>query len=125
MSGPTSAFLESNREKFRDGIMLFNSGEFFKAHEIWEEIWLAAAEPDKTFLQGLIQLAAAFHHSSRGNQNGGQSLAAAALTKLEKSPEAYAGLNLNALRLAVGQWLASPHNRPACVPAPAPTIRFV
>lgn len=125
MSVPTPAFLEANRKKFHDGIILFNSGEFFKAHEVWEEIWLAAEEPEKTFLQGLIQIAAAFHHYSRGNRNGGQSLATAALAKLENLPECYAGINLGVLRLAVGQWLASPRNRPACVPAPAPTIQFI
>lgn len=115
----------SNPEKLRAGILLFNSGDFFKAHEVWEEIWLVAAEPEKTFLQGLIQLAAAFHHYSRGNRNGAQSLIAAALTKLEKFPDSCGGVNLAALRLAVHQWLTSPLNRPACVPLPAPQIRCI
>lgn len=113
------------REKFRNGVILFNSAEFFKAHEVWEEIWLAAAEPEKTFLQGLIQLAAAFHHYSRGNRAGGQSLAAAALEKLEKFPGDYYGMQLNVLRLAVREWLVAPARGPACVPRPAPTIHFL
>ncbi len=104
--------------------MLFNSAEFFKAHEVWEEIWLAAPEPEKTFLQGLIQLAAAFHHYSRGNRAGGQSLATTALEKLEKFPGNYSGVNLAALRRASREWLAAPRNHPACVPVPVPTIRF-
>ncbi|MFZ0335791.1 MAG: DUF309 domain-containing protein [Candidatus Acidiferrales bacterium] len=105
-------------------MVLFNSGEFFKAHEVWEEIWLAAPEPEKTFLQGLIQLAAAFHHYSRSNRAGAQSLATAALEKLEKFPGNYSDINLSALRLAIREWLSAPHNHPACVPVPTPTIQF-
>jgi uncharacterized protein len=112
-----------HRGKFQSGILLFNSGEFFKAHEVWEEIWLAAAEPEKTFLQGLIQVAAAFHHYSRGNRTGAQSLAAAALEKLGKFPGDYSGINLSALRLAIREWLATPRNHPACIPVPAPRIQ--
>jgi uncharacterized protein len=113
---------ESNREKFGNGVILFNSAEFFKAHEVWEEIWLSAGEPEKTFLQGLIQLAAAFHHYSRGNRSGAQSLAITALEKLEKFPAHYYGMNLNALRVAAREWLAAPSDHPACVPVPTPRI---
>ena len=57
-------------ERFAAGLKQFNSRLFFDAHETWEEIWLASAEPDKTFLQGIIQIAAAFHHYGRGNMRG-------------------------------------------------------
>ena len=45
-----------------DGLRRYDAGEFFTAHEAWETVWLEAREPDKTFLQGLIQVTAAFHH---------------------------------------------------------------
>jgi uncharacterized protein len=92
---------------------------------VWEEIWLSATEPEKTFLQGLIQLAAALHHYSRGNRAGAQSLASAALEKLRKFPGDYGGINLAALLYAARGWIAAPVNHPACVPVPAPTIQFV
>ncbi len=57
-------------EKFQRGISHFNAGEFFEAHEVWEEIWLEEVEPEKTFLQGIIQIAAAFHHYCRENTDG-------------------------------------------------------
>lgn len=114
-----------NQEKFQNGVILFNSGEFFKAHEIWEEIWLTAPPDEKLFLQGLIQMAAAFHHYSRGNRAGMQSLVAAALEKLDKFPDVFSGLNLAALRLASREWAAAPRNHPACVPVPPPKIQPV
>lgn len=102
---------------------LFNSGEFFKAHEVWEELWLATAESEKIFLQGLIQCAAAFHHYTRGNRNGARSLLAAAVEKLEKFPDNHSGINLSALRAAAREFLSKPAGRPACVPLPPPKIQ--
>ncbi|MHB8525106.1 MAG: DUF309 domain-containing protein [Candidatus Acidiferrales bacterium] len=99
-------FAEFDDTKFRRGIILFNSREFFKAHEVWEELWLVAAEPDKLFLQGLIQLAAAFHHHSRGNREGAKSLLEAALKKLKKYPNEFHGTNLRVLRGAANASLA-------------------
>ena len=116
--------LDSKQNKFHNGIILFNSGEFFKAHEVWEEIWLEADEPEKTFLQGLIQLTAAFHHYSRGNRAGAQSLVVAALEKLEKFPANYLTINLIVLRTAVREWTATPRNHPGCVPVPPPKIQL-
>ncbi len=44
------------------GVALFNEGAFFEAHEAWEDLWRATSkEPARTLLQGLIQVAAAFH----------------------------------------------------------------
>jgi uncharacterized protein len=85
-------------EKFQRGIALFNSGEYFRAHEVWEEIWLSASGRNKTFLQGLIQLTAAFHHLSRGNLAGATSLLKAGLAKLGGFPAENVGINLVALR---------------------------
>jgi predicted metal-dependent hydrolase len=91
-------------ELFERGIVLFNARQFFEAHEVWEELWLAEPEPGKTFLQGLIQLAAAFHHHARGNSRGGESLLAAGLAKLEKFPADHRGLALEELRLEAKHW---------------------
>jgi predicted metal-dependent hydrolase len=92
-------------EEFRRGIALFNSGKFFESHEVWEESWLKALEPEKTFLQGLIQVAAAFHHHGRGNRRGLRSLLAAGLAKLDQFPEAHRGIGLGQLRDDARKWL--------------------
>jgi predicted metal-dependent hydrolase len=92
-------------EPFRRGVELFNSGKFFESHELWEELWLQAPEPEKTFLQGMIQLAAAYHHHGRGNMRGLRSLLAAGLAKLDDFPEAQGGLELSKLRDDVRKWM--------------------
>ncbi len=94
-------------EHFARGMRQFNSCEFWHAHESWEAIWLTAPEPDKAFLQGIIQIAAAFYHHQRGNLHGMRSLMRRGLAKVEKFPPEYRGLRLEELRGAVQKWLAA------------------
>ena len=89
------------------GIELFNSRKFFDAHEAWEAVWLKAREPDKKFLQGLIQISAAFHHHSRGNRAGMESLLRAGLIKIEHAPANHRGMDFHAIRAAAREWLAA------------------
>lgn len=92
------------RKKFRRGVALFNARKFFQAHEVWEELWLLETGPEKTFLQGMIQVAAALHHYSRGNRRGTKSLLAAGALKLRLIPENYCGLALDKFRVEVERW---------------------
>ena len=91
-------------EKFHRGLEHFNAREFFEAHEVWEEIWLAETEPEKTFLQGLIQIAAAFHHYCRGNPQGAESLLASGIVKLTRFPAHHRGLDIAELRNTAKKW---------------------
>ena len=97
---------EKEAELFARGIELFNTRYFFEAHEAWEEIWLHTEPPEKTFLQGLIQVTAAFHHHSRENLRGTKSLLRAGLLKLEDFPPHHRGLDIEKLRITVRRWLA-------------------
>jgi len=94
-------------EKFQRGISHFNAQEFFEAHEVWEEVWLVEAEPEKTFLQGIIQIAAAFHHYLRENPDGAESLLAAGIVKLSRFPAHHRGLAIDDLRSAAKRWARS------------------
>lgn len=91
-------------EKFERGLEHFNARQFFEAHEVWEEIWLAEVEPERTFLQGIIQIAAAFHHFGRGNSEGAESLLAAGIVKISRFPNDYHGLAVEDLRVTAKWW---------------------
>jgi uncharacterized protein len=93
-----------HREKFRRGVDQFNTRRFFEAHETWEEIWLGSPEPERTFLQGIIQITAAFHHYTRGNTKGARNLINAGLGRLENFPAIHNQLALEALRAAARTW---------------------
>jgi predicted metal-dependent hydrolase len=110
---------------FRRGIEQFNAGRFFEAHETWEEVWLRSSEPEKTFLQGIIQMAAAFHHYSRGNTRGARSLLEASLARLARFPSAHRGMQLAALRAEAQTWAAALAAGAVPEPeVPLPQIRF-
>jgi uncharacterized protein len=77
-----------------EGLRLYDAGEFFTAHEAWEIVWLKSPEPEKTFLQGLIQVTAAFHHFQRNNLLGTVLLLQAALRRLDRFPPGFGGISV-------------------------------
>lgn len=84
MSGAT-VLNERQVEMLEKGIEEFNRREFFKAHETWEDLWNQLKEhPQRKFLQGLIQIAAAFHKGLKlGNPAGMRTLLNRGLANLE------------------------------------------
>lgn len=109
--------------QFERGLAHFNAREFFEAHEVWEEIWLAAPAPEKTFLQGMIQIAAAFHHYSRRNLRGTKSLLVAGLAKIEGFPGDHRGLALAELRAESQEWAVALASEKDLGRRKPPTIR--
>lgn len=94
----------SENEQFERGVTHFNAREFFEAHEVWEELWLRAPEPEKAFLQGIIQIAAAFHHYRRKNPRGAKSLLTAGITKLKKFPRSHRGIDVARFLADAQEW---------------------
>ena len=78
---------------FIRGVEHFNDLEFWEAHEAWEELWLVAGTDVEQFLQGLIQVAAAYHHMTRGTFRGGVRLFDAGLRRLSAFPLRFSGID--------------------------------
>jgi predicted metal-dependent hydrolase len=97
--------LEWNNGALVEGLQCYQNEEFFRAHEHWEGVWLIVEEPEKTFLQALIQVAAAFHHFQRKNLRGAASLLQAALRRLGSFPAVYEGIEVESLRKCIREWL--------------------
>lgn len=97
--------LDWSSGELAEGLRCYRAGEFFAAHEHWEAVWLRAGEPEKTLLQAVIQVAAAFHHFQRNNLMGTASLLNGARWRLEQFPDAFGGINLAGLRTGIKVWL--------------------
>jgi len=93
-----------DQEAFLRGIQLFNEAEFFEAHEVLEDVWRAAPATEKRFLQGLIQIAVAFHHHSTGNLVGAHSLLERGTRNLDGSPDDFGGIDISKLRRVLAAW---------------------
>lgn len=106
-----------------EGLRCYRGEEFFAAHEHWEAVWLGCAEPEKTFLQSLIQVSAAFHHLRRGNATGAASLLARALRRLDSFPAVYGGIEVEVLRENIRAWLDVLRDGSVELVLPFPLIR--
>jgi hypothetical protein len=115
---------EQRQEKFHRGIECFNQRNFFECHEVLEEIWLEETEEEKPFYQGLIQVAAAFHHYLNGNLTGTLSLLRQGVTKLRRCPPDSHGVDLAALLAALNPWLDFLAAGLPTDALPLPTIRL-
>jgi predicted metal-dependent hydrolase len=78
---------------FEQGVEHFNAGRYWEAHESWEKIWLDCRDGLRDFLQGLIQLTAAWYHVRRGNFRGAARLFSAARNRLDRYPADFCGLD--------------------------------
>jgi uncharacterized protein len=105
-----------------EGLRCYRAEEFFLAHEHWEEVWLKAEEPEKAFLQALIQTAAAFHHLQRRNRRGTASLLRAALRRLEPFASSFGGIMVGSLCEEIGAWLQALEVDDAPLDRPFPQI---
>ncbi len=97
--------LDWTRGELAEGLRCYHAEEFFAAHEHWELVWLKLPEPEKSFLQGLIQVAAALYHLQRGNPEGTVSLLRAALGRLDPHSPSFAGISVAPLCQEIREWL--------------------
>jgi len=80
--------------RYLAGIVLFNRGDFFEAHEVWESIWLEEHGPDRQFYQGLIQAAVGLCHFCNGNVRGAAKLYRSSRDYLARYGAAHHGMDL-------------------------------
>jgi predicted metal-dependent hydrolase len=84
----------ARRQALRKGALLFNHQLFFEVHEVLEAQWMQEYGDEKRFLQGLIQIAVAFHHLQNRNLRGAVSLLQDGLDKLAPYQPVYLGIAL-------------------------------
>ena len=85
---------------FQRGIDLFNAGDYFEAHEAWEELWVAAEGDERRFLQALIHCAVGCYHHTRGNPVGAVRQWDKAAAKMEPFLPAWRGIHTEPLAAA-------------------------
>ena len=93
----TDGSIEDEHKIYLEGIDLFNQGQWFDAHEVWEDVWHLASGEKKRFYQGLIQCAVTLEHIRRGNPRGVRSVYQTALPKFDGLPRMYLGIDIHRL----------------------------
>jgi predicted metal-dependent hydrolase len=80
-------------DPIQEGIRLFNDRFFFEAHEVLEGVWREERGEPRLFLQGLIQISAAYHHTQNGNLVGAITLLQRGAEKMRRYPAGYLGID--------------------------------
>ncbi len=119
MRPETEAALERGRA-------LYNAGQYYEAHEVWEAAWVRERGEARQLLQGLIQVAAGYFKALAHRQPGGAArLLASGLERLAPLPDGSGGLSLAPFREGVARsleearrWIEGKASGLATVPAP-------
>ncbi|MCA9062075.1 MAG: DUF309 domain-containing protein [Planctomycetaceae bacterium] len=80
-----------------EGIRLFNEGEYFACHDVFEDYWGELVCPEKPFFQGLIQAAVALYHFEERNLGGARKMYFSASTYLRSFAPECARIDVSSL----------------------------
>ena len=98
-------YLFINDSRFEIGMKLFNSCQWYKSHDVFEEIWHETGGVERQLLQGILQVAVAQVHLENNNFNGATILYGEALGRLKKFHLANFGLDIEGLSNCVSRRL--------------------
>jgi len=108
------------RRLFREGVERYNRGDYFDAHESWEEIWRSTTPEPRDLFQGLIQVTVAmYHYHVRERPPVARRVLGRGRRRLEPFAPGSHGLDLAHLLAGVRRWeawLAAPAGDPPPVP---------
>ncbi len=96
----------ANDDRYRQAVSLFNTSEWYAAHDVFEELWHESLGDERVILQGIIQIAVAEYHLCNGNIKGSILLMAEGLNRLQTSPPLTLCLDTQMLTSIVSQRLA-------------------
>ena len=82
----------------QQGILLFNQGRYFEAHEELEAAWRAEQGRIRQLYQGILEAGVTYLHLRRGNLAGAEKVFRRSMRWLSKWPEVCRGTDIGQLR---------------------------
>jgi predicted metal-dependent hydrolase len=89
---------EELNELYSKALQKYKEGDFFLAHEYWEDMWHYKQLKDRKFIQGLIQISASFYKIQVGNIRGARSLLQKSMNKFEDYSGVHRNINMDKLK---------------------------
>jgi len=89
---------EELNQLYLSGLKKYKEGDFFLAHELWEDMWHFKQLKDRIFIQGLIQLSASFIKIQCGNLRGARSLLEKSINKFESYSSIHRNIDVDHLK---------------------------
>ena len=100
-------------DEVRLGVAHFNLGEYFEAHEAWEDHWGKGGPQERELMLGLIKAAVALHHLEARNEAGFLWQAKEAVPRLRAHGALWPSLKLEELAEALDSLVAQARFRGA------------
>ena len=94
-----------NDSRYKIGMKLFNSCQWYESHDVFEEIWHETGGSERQLLQGILQVAVAQVHLENSNLNGATILYGEALGRLKRFHLGNFGLDIEGLSNCVSRRL--------------------
>jgi hypothetical protein len=104
----------ANTARIAEALALVRAGRGFEAHELLEDLWRAAAPPERDLYQGLVHVAVATYQDGRGNAVGRTRQLEKAVRRLAPYAPSYEGVDIDAL---LG-WSRASLAAGSCLPLP-------
>jgi uncharacterized protein len=89
--------------ELRRGLEQMRSGQYFEAHESFEDAWRAAKPVEKDFFQGLVHVTVAWYQARRGNHTGCERQLAKAQRRLAAFAPEHRGVDVATVLQSVGE----------------------
>lgn len=109
--------------RLREAVDQFNQGDWYASHDGFEALWHETLEPDRTVLQGILQIAVAHLHRERGNLRGATVLLGEGLGRLSPCGDGAIGFDLALLRTNSAQYLEALQQQRSLDGLPVPCLR--
>lgn len=75
---------EDSDVSFEHGVGLFNRGEYYKCHDVLENLWNSSQEPKRSVLHGILQCSVGLYHLLNQNHRGAMTELGEGLAKLRR-----------------------------------------
>ena len=91
------SLLITEDKRFKKAVELFNSEDWYPAHDAFEELWHEASCLERATLQALVQVSVAQIHLEQGNTHGATILYGEGLGRLRANTNFDLGIDLEKL----------------------------
>lgn len=82
----------------QEGVRRFNTGEYYKQHDLFEEQWVNTAGPVRDLYRAVLQVGVAYFQIQRGNYRGALKMLQRSVQWLVMLPDSCQGINVARLR---------------------------
>lgn len=83
---------------FLQGVALFNAGDYYRQHDVFEALWREDTRPIRELYQGVLQIGVALYQVQQGNYRGAIKMLRRGLLRLRDLPPVCQRLDVDALR---------------------------